>query len=184
MRKVVCTCGLMGLLVAVPGAQAERKVLQIVNDIATQVNRYPFFTVFDDVNIALEEGVVTLTGKVTMPYKRNDIERRAAKVAGVEQINNRLEVLPVSIFDDDLRYRLARAIYGNPAFWKYAAMANPPIHIVVDRGHVALTGEVNSEVERMLARSIAATTFGAFSVENRLKTDAEMRAAAEAGRAN
>jgi hypothetical protein len=33
---------------------------------------------------------------------------------------------------------------------------------------------VNNNVERMLARSLA-TTFGAFSVKNELKTDAEMR---------
>src|SRR3954470_10271461 len=53
-------------------------------------------------------------------------------------------------------------------------MANPPIHIVVERGRVTLTGVVQSNVERMLAQSLAAQ-FGAFSVTNALKTDAEMR---------
>ena len=48
-------------------------------------------------------------------------------------------MLPVSQFDDELRFRIARAIYGNSAFWNYAAMANPPIHIVVNRGRVTLT---------------------------------------------
>jgi hypothetical protein len=38
---------------------------------------------------------------------------------------------------------------------------------------VTLTGVVNSNVERMLARSLA-TTFGAFSVKNDLRTDAEV----------
>jgi osmotically-inducible protein OsmY len=58
-------------------------------------------------------------------------------------------------------------------------MANPPIHIVVERGRVTLTGVVNSEVDRMLARSLAATQFGAFSVKNELKTDAEVRESLE-----
>jgi osmotically-inducible protein OsmY len=48
------------------------------------------------------------------------------------------------------------------------------IHIVVERGRVTLTGVVQSDVDRMLARSLA-TEFGALSVTNDLKTDAEMR---------
>jgi hyperosmotically inducible protein len=109
-----------------------------------------------------------------MPYKRDDIERRVAKIDGVRELNNQIEVLPVSAFDDDLRYRIARAIYGNPSFWHYAAMAQPPIHIIVDRGRVTLTGVVNSQVERMLARSLA-TGWGELSVTNELRTDAEVR---------
>jgi hypothetical protein len=66
------------------------------------------------------------------------------------------------------------AIYGNSSFWQYASMVNPPIHIVVNRGRVTLEGVVNSNVERMLARSLA-TGFGAFEVKNLLRTDAEVR---------
>jgi hyperosmotically inducible protein len=162
------------LLAAASGASRadERKDLQIFNDIARQVNSYVYFTVFDDVNASVEGGVVTLTGKVTMPYKRSDIEKRIERVEGVREVRNQLQVLPVSPFDEELRYEIARAIYGNPSFWTYAAMANPPIHIVVDRGHVTLTGVVTSEVQRMLARSLASSS-GAFSITNALRTDAE-----------
>jgi hyperosmotically inducible protein len=79
----------------------------------------------------------------------------------------------VSSYDDQLRQRIARAIYGNPSFWNYAAMARPPIHIIVEGGRVKLTGVVNSNVERMLARSLA-TGFGELSVESELRTDAEV----------
>jgi hyperosmotically inducible periplasmic protein len=145
---------------------------------ASRVTTYTQFTIFDDVRASVDAGVVTLTGKVTMPYKRTDLENRIAGVNGVRQVINRIEVLPVSTFDDELRHRIARAIYGNPSFWHYAAMANPPIHIVVDRGRVTLTGVVASEVEKMLARSIA-TGFGEFSVTNELRTDAEVAAELE-----
>jgi hyperosmotically inducible protein len=91
---------------------------------------------------------------------------------------NTLEVLPVSQFDDELRIRIARAIYGNSNFWNYAIMPNPPIHIIVERGRVTLTGVVQSNVDRMLARSLA-TNFAAFSVTNNLKTDTEIREARE-----
>jgi hyperosmotically inducible protein len=152
----------------------ERKTLQVLNDVTAQVRQYTRFTIFDDVNVGIDNGVVTLTGRVTMPFKKDDIEARVARVGGVASVRNNLAVLPVSPFDDELRYRIARAIYGNPSFWHYAAMANPPIHIVVENGRVTLTGVVNSNVERMLARSLA-TNFGAFSVTNNLHTDAEMK---------
>jgi hypothetical protein len=54
-------------------------------------------------------------------------------------------------------------------------MVNPPIHIVVENGRVTLTGVVNNDVEKMLARSLA-TGSNAFSVQSLLKTDAEARA--------
>ena len=156
----------------------QRKNLQVFNDIAKTVNQYAQFSIFDDVDVAVKDGVVTLTGKVTMPYKRDDIEKRVAKIDGVSEVRNQIRVLPVSQFDDELRYRIARSIYGNSNFWNYATMVNPPIHVVVEHGRVTLTGVVNSEVDRMLARSLA-TQFGAFSVTNNLKTDAEMRDALE-----
>ena len=156
----------------------EQKDLQVFNDIANTVNRYAQFTIFDDLDVGVKDGVVTLTGKVTMPYKRDDIEKRVAKIAGVRQVRDQISVLPVSQFDDDLRYRIARSIYRDSNFWNYAAMLNPPIHVIVEHSHVTLTGVVNSEVDRMLARSLA-TQFGALSVTNNLKTDAEVREALE-----
>jgi len=156
------------------GQTPERKNLQVLNDVANEVQKYTRFTIFDDVSAALDNGVVTLTGKVTAPFKKDDLSARVSRVEGVHAVRNQIGVLPVSPFDDDLRYRIARAIYGHSNFWQYAAMANPPIHIVVEGGRVTLTGVVNSNVERMLARSLA-TTFGAFSVKNELKTDAEVQ---------
>ena len=156
----------------------DRKDFQVFKDVATSVERYAQFTIFDDVSASVKDGVVTLTGKVTMPYKRDDIGRRVAKVDGVSDVRNQMTVLPVSQFDQELRYRIARSIYNNSNFWNYAIMAYPPIHIIVEHGRVTLTGVVQSEVDRMLARSLA-TQFGALSVTNALKTDAEVSAALE-----
>lgn len=156
----------------------DRKDLQIFNDISTQVNRYPQFTIFDSIDAGVDDGNVVLSGWVTMPYKKTDIERRVAKVAGVKAVKNDIQVVPVSQFDDELRFRISRAIYGSSSFWNYGAMANPPIHIVVVRGHVTLTGVVNSHVDRVLARSLA-IGFGSFDVKNELRTEAEVREALE-----
>ncbi len=163
---------------AAPSTMPDRKDLQVLMDVAKTVDRYTQFTVFDDVSANVTDGVVTLTGKVTMPFKRDDIAERVAKVDGVRIVNSQIAVLPVSQFDDELRYAIARSIYGNSNFWNYAAMPNPPIHIIVDHGRVTLTGVVGSDVDRMLARSLA-SQFGAFSITNALRTDAEVRDALE-----
>jgi hyperosmotically inducible protein len=166
------------LAMSAPAWAADREDLQVFNDVSRQVLRYPHFTVFDMISAYVDDGVVTLTGKVTMPYKRDDIAKRVSKIDGVKAVKNDIGVLPVSMWDDELRIRIARAIYGNSNFWQYGAMVNPPIHIIVENGRVTLEGVVNSNVDRMVARSIA-SSFDAFSVTNNLKTDAEMTAELE-----
>ena len=180
MFKTITTCAAAVILTTLTASAntIDRKDFQVAKDVATSVDRYTQFTIFDDVNAYVKDGVVTLTGKVTMPYKHNDIAKRIAKIDGVRAVRDEITVLPVSQFDDELRYRIARSIYGNSNFWNYAIMPNPPIHIVVEHGRVTLIGVVGSNVDRMLAQSLA-TQFGAFSVTNALKTDAEMRSALE-----
>jgi hyperosmotically inducible protein len=143
----------------------------LANRIASKVRGYVSYSVFDDVNIGVDQGVVTLSGRVTMPYKADDLANIVSRVDGVQEVRNELGTLPVSIGDDRLRYSIARQIYRNPLFSNYAIQANPPIHIVVENGNVTLAGAVGSEVERVKAEMIARTTFGVFGVENRLRVD-------------
>ena len=158
------------LALASPALAQDPRDVRLADDIARAVTGYTRLTIFDHIGAQVENGVVTLTGKVTMPFKKNDIAKRVGKIDGVRAVSDQIEVLPVSIYDDQLRYRVARAIYGNSSFWPYASMATPPIHIIVEGGHVTLAGVVNSNVERMLARSLA-TGLGELSVKNELRTD-------------
>jgi osmotically-inducible protein OsmY len=178
MFAKVMAAALVVLSLSAPAFAADKENLQLFRDVQRQVLRYPHFTIFDSVQAEVDNGVVTLVGKVTMPYKRTDIERRVVEINGVRKVRNQIEVLPVSQFDDDLRLGISRAIYGNSNFWNYASMVNPPIHIIVERGHVTLEGVVNSNVDRALARSLA-SGFTAFSITNNLKTDAEVDAELE-----
>jgi hyperosmotically inducible protein len=164
---------LAALLPGVP-ARAQDRDMQIGKAVADSLVGYVRLTIFDHVNAQVEQGVVTLSGRVTMPYKKDEVEKRVGGIAGVVGVHSDIAVLPVSSSDDELRYRVARAIYGNPSFWSYAAMPNPPIHIIVEHGRVTLAGVVNNNVERTLARSLA-TGLGEVSVTNELKTDAEVR---------
>jgi hyperosmotically inducible protein len=168
------SCAIVILAISATATAQDARDVRLAREIAAAVNGYVQFTIFDDVGGRVENGDVVLHGKVTMPYKKTDIEKRVARIDGVRGVRNEIGVLPVSRSDEDLRYRVARAIYGNPSFWNYAARANPPIHIVVEHGRVTLTGVVNSNVERMLACSLA-TGRGELSVTNALRTDAEVR---------
>lgn len=186
MKSVLASAVVALFILAAPAAtepRQEREDLQVLNDIAGQVNRYTQLTIFDSISAEVVDGKVQLTGWVTMPYKRDDLEKRVRTVEGVASVDNQIGVLPVSQFDDDLRFRIARAIYGHSSFWNYAMMANPPIRVVVNRGHVTLEGVVHSNVERMLARSLA-SGFGAIEVTNELRTDAEVRASVESRKTN
>ena len=92
---------LMTVALGVPAMAAQGSVIERANydvfkDVSSQVNRYVNFTVFDDVSASVVDGVVTLDGRVTMPYKRQDLERRVSKIAGVRAVQNKIEVLPVS----------------------------------------------------------------------------------------
>ena len=148
--------------------------MQLFRSVQRQVLTYPHFTVFDSINASIKDNVVTLTGKVTMGFKRKDLEERVSSIKGIKGINNQIEVLPASQSDEALRNGIANAIYGNSAFANYASQVNPPIHIVVERGRVVLEGVVANNVDRALAYSIA-SSFQAFSVKNALRTEEEVR---------
>ena len=125
LKKLMASVTVLALTgsAAFAGSIEPRKDFQVFKDVASSVDRYTQFTIFDDVSASVKDGVVTLTGKVTMPYKRSDIEKRVAKVNGVVSVRDQITVLPVSQFDDELRYRIARSIYGNSNFWNYAIMS-------------------------------------------------------------
>lgn len=165
---------------SVSPATADGSKYKLFQQVQEQVLGYSFFTVFDNVYVDItDEGHVVLTGQVTSRYKAQGIEKRVDTLEGVTAVTNEIAVLPVSLFDDQLRYVIAHAIFGNPAFWHYGARANPSIHIVVNRGHVTLTGVVDSETDRQLARVLAGQ-FSAFSVTNELRLPHEVTAELEA----
>lgn len=170
MRRLAFASVLVASLATPPVVRAQMSDMDLAERVADAVQRYPQFGIFDDVNIAVNDRNVRLTGRVTMPNKRDEIGKRVGKIDGVRSLTNDLQVLPLSRFDDELRVRVAQAIYNHPAFWQYASMATPPIHIIVENGHITLTGRVNSQVEKSLAFAVAHVP-GSFDVRNDLKID-------------
>jgi len=157
---------------ALTGGDAE-----ILDRAAREVRKYAYYSIFDDVMLAADNGRLTVTGAVLQPWRKDELGRILALVPGVTAVDNRLEVLPLSSFDNELRLRVARAIYANPMLSRYGLQVNPPIHIVVRDGNVVLTGVVNSEAEKNVAGIEARSAGLSFGLENRLRVETKVASA-------
>ena len=115
-------------LAATLGAGATGALLSAASPAADDLNRndsalaervrkelvtLPFFGVFDNLSFQVEAGRVTLIGQVTRPTLQSSAGNIVKRLEGVTGVVNNIEVLPLSPFDDTIRLRVARAIYGS-----------------------------------------------------------------------
>jgi hyperosmotically inducible protein len=131
----------------------------------------PFYGVFDNLAFKYEDGVVTLYGQVSRPTLKKDAARVVERVAGVDQVVNRIEVLPLSNFDDRIRIAVYRAIYRQPGLDRLSLQAVPPIHIIVKNGNVTLEGVAPNKGDATRAFIVANGVPGVFSVKNNLRIE-------------
>ena len=144
---------------------------QILEKARHEILMYYAYGIFDNINLAAQGDKLIVSGQVTEPFKKSDIGNFLKRVRGVAEVENNLEVLPLSNFDDRLRIQLARAIYGDPFFVHYSHRSLPPIHIVVKNGNVTLEGAVANKLDSVKAEMAARTTGLSFSVVNNLRVD-------------
>ncbi|HEY4710518.1 MAG TPA: BON domain-containing protein [Candidatus Acidoferrales bacterium] len=131
----------------------------------------PFYSVFDNLQYQVEGDKVTLLGQVSRPVLRGDAEAAVKHIEGVEAVDNQIEVLPTSFGDDRIRRAEYRAIYSFPTLQMYSVRSVPPIHIIVNSGHVTLEGAVATEADKDAAGIRANTIPDVFSVVNNLRVD-------------
>ena len=150
---------------------------QILEQARHQVVMYFAYGIFDNVNLEAHNGTLSVNGQVTLPFKKADLGNILERVRGVAELHNNLKVLPVSNFDDRLRMQVARAIYRDPYFLRYADQALPPIHIIVDNGNVTLEGVVASTMDRTKAEMAARMAGLSFAIVNNLQIEKPQRTA-------
>jgi hyperosmotically inducible periplasmic protein len=123
---------------------------------------------FNNLKLGVQNGVVTVSGEV-IDYPSHDSALALIETEpGVKDVIDEIKVLAVSTFDDELRIKVARAIYGHPALQRYAIDPQSPIRIVVNNGHVKLEGVVDSAMDKQIAGVQASSVPGVFSVDNEL----------------
>jgi hyperosmotically inducible periplasmic protein len=162
-----------GPLAATSAKQAPRDQAHyqawLQNEVRHQLVMLPYLTLFDNLQYKVEGTKVILSGQVVRPTLKDDAARVVKNIEGVTAVENRIEILPPSQTDWEIRRAEYRAIYGFADLWKYAMGALPPVHIIVDNGRVSLYGLVDSEADKNLIELRAKTVSGVFSVTNNLQ---------------
>lgn len=153
----------------VPGPVDES---QLAKQIRHSLLMLPYYSIFDDLAFRLDGGVVTLEGACPAepPWDiKSDAENAVKRIPGVTQVINNIKVLPLSPMDWQIRRAEERAIYGDPQIgMRYGYQALPPIHIIVENGHVTLEGVVDNQFDDTLIRTRANTVPNVFSVDDKL----------------
>ena len=155
--------------VFIPGDAAENN---IAREVRHQLVTLPYYGVFDDLAFRVEGGKVTLLGQVTRPTLKSDAGNVTKRVEGVTQVDNQIEVLPLSPMDNQIRMAEYRAIYGDASLsTRYGYRALPSIHIIVKNGQVTLEGVVANEGDKNLINVRANGVANVFGVTNNLQVE-------------
>ena len=167
-------------LVLAPGLSAADKkgtsalsngpanVDKITREVRHELVVQPYYGVFDDLSYSVNGSEVSLFGSVVTPALKSDVENAVKRIEGVTKVENNIKVLPPSSMDDQIRRAEYRAIYSRPELQRYSMRAIPPIHIIVNGGHVTLDGVVDSASDKTVAGVAANSVPSIFSVDNNL----------------
>jgi osmotically-inducible protein OsmY len=113
------------------------------------------------IQIKVQDGWVTLNGKVDWNYQRAEAQKAVSRLAGVKGFYNNIEVLP-HVSAADLKRRIDAALKRN------AEVEAEAIRVEVKDGKVTLEGRVNSWSERRAAERAAWSAPGVCAVDDRI----------------
>ena len=188
MKSVVVLLAALAIAAARPDAQTVAEKETAFN-IERSLQRLPYYGVFDFLAFGVEKGVVTLQGYAYQGSLKSDAARAVKRLSGVDEVANKITVLPASPNDDRIRWATFYNIYTNDFLSRYSPggemgarydasqfarfpgmqpSGNYPIHIIVQRGRTMLLGIVDNESDKTVAGLKAREISGVFAVENEL----------------
>ena len=198
-RHTRIAAALTGLTLMLAGVSisALAEPASTVENIRKELMQLPYYGVFDFLAFSYDKGTVTLMGYAYHGTLKHDATRAAKRASGVDQVIDKVEELPVSQNDDELRWQTYYAIYRDPFLSRYAPgggvlwghrhpfddgfhaiglrrfpgmepLGDYPLHIIVKRGTITLLGVLDSEADRTVAGLRARGVAGSFGVENEL----------------
>jgi osmotically-inducible protein OsmY len=118
-------------------------------------------TIPEEVQAAVHQGHVTLTGKVNWLFQKRDAEKAVRHIRGVREVLNYIVVSPRAV-ERDVRHRIVEALHRN------ANLDARHVTISVAGDKAILTGTVGSWLQRESAERAAADAPGIAQVENRI----------------
>ena len=150
-----------------PDAESDQNIAKAVT---REIQRYPHYTMWDDLTARVQQGGVFIGGWVTPDRdKASELFERVAKIKGVQNVENTIQSLSPSSNDRRIRSFIARQLRSNIHFDRITRMKNPPIRIVVNNGHVRLLGYVQGQIETIELQRIVAQTPGVLRVQNEVQ---------------
>ena len=164
-------------LAGVQSAQAATATSSASASITSQVRHslamLPWYGVFDNLAFQVNGTEVTLMGQLTSEHAvtKEDAENAVRHIPGVTSVTNQIEVLPPSMFDNQIRRAEYRTVFSQGDLGRYTMGALPQVRIVVKNGHVTLEGVVMNQMDKAMAGIFANTVPGVFSVTNNLQID-------------
>jgi len=113
------------------------------------------------IQVKVEHGWVTLTGKVEWNYQSHEAKRAAGRITGVVGVSNLIEVKQVPTASD-VKDRIMAA------FKRQAGIDAAGVTVVTDGGTIRLNGKVRAWSERGIAERAAWSAPGVSKVEDHL----------------
>jgi len=124
--------------------------------------------VFRNVEYEVTGDTVTLSGEAATEEYRNMASQIATELPGVEQVENEIQVVPLTEdVEDEFDWLIQSRIQIAFAMNRY--LAGQEITVEVQEGVAVLRGKVDSESIASRAASIAAEVVGVAAVENHLE---------------
>ena len=123
MRKILIPAVVLAITLITPLSLFAQGAPDINEQVRHELVTLPYYQIFDLIGFEVDGATVTLTGEVTMPLLKKNAEKALMRIKGVQQVVNKIEVLPYSPFDDMIRASVYRAVYANPNFTRYALRA-------------------------------------------------------------
>jgi osmotically-inducible protein OsmY len=134
-----------------------------------EYDRVFYGNAFNAITVSVQNGAVTLGGHALSYNSRNSALDLVSYYPGVKDVQDEIQVDPLSNFDNRIRMQIYRAVYGYPPLQRYAIDPAKPIRISVQNGHVELYGMVDSQADKDVAFMRANGVPGVFEVKNFLQ---------------
>ena len=161
----------VGAVVSEIEVPVQEDLEELVEEVSRAIQRYPHYRIWDYLDGRINNGVVTIVGRVTPERnKAGELFERIAKVRGVQDVQMNVTPLSPSRSDDRLRSAIGRRLFSSEHFQRFASMTNPPFHIIVNNSVVTLVGYVQSQIEFIEMQRIVAQTQGVLRVDNQIQT--------------
>lgn len=161
----------LGAMAASAGSTTNPNVSAIPNQVQHNLAMLPWYGVFDHLGYQVNGAEVILSGQVISEHSttKDDAGKFVSSIPGVTKVINNIEVLPPSLFDDQIRRAEYRTVFSQGDLGRYTMGAIPQVHIVVKNGHVSLEGVVMNQMDKTMAGIFANSVPGVFSVDNNLQ---------------